>query len=117
MSSSVWYLSIPSFVVSTINDSNINSNSNNSGNNKNNTNDNNNNNNNTINHRKIIWKSNETISNNYPSINILSSIIDSNVDINILNDLTIQICKYSPIETIPGILSCFICNYWRNDKG
>jgi len=114
MSSSVWYLTIPSSAASVTIQGNNNNNNNNYNNNNNNYNDKNNTSNDN---RKIIWKSNETIANHYPSMNILSSIIDSNIDINILNDLTLQICKYSPIDTIPGILSCLIWNYWRNDKG
>ena len=113
MSSSVWYLTIPSSTASVTSQGNNDNNNNNNDNNNNN----NNNNNSYNDNRKIIWKSNESIANHYPSMNILSSIIDINIDINILNDLTLQICKYSPIDTIPGILSCLICNYWRTDKG
>lgn len=101
MISSVWYLTIPqSSAANTVEN-------------------NNSNNYNTFHktNRKIIWRSNPNHPNHFPSMSILSSIIDATVDASTLSDISLQICKYAPIEAIPGILSCLICNYWRNDKG
>ncbi len=33
-----------------------------------------------------------------------------------LEDLAGQVCKNSPINSIPGLLSCLSCNYWRNQQ-
>ena len=48
-----------------------------------------------------------------PTQAILSDIIEEDLNIESLEDLSAQICKYAPVQSIPPLLSCLACNYWR----
>eukprot|EP01038_Epipyxis_sp_PR26KG_P010895 gene10895-14625_t len=49
----------------------------------------------------------------YPSANILSDVIPIGIPEEVLSDLTIQVLKNAPVASIPTLLNCLTCNYWR----
>ena len=63
--------------------------------------------------RSVIWTGPKE---SFPSMQLLSDLLNQDISDEALEDIAAQITKKAPVQAIPGLLSCLVCNYWRSNK-